>query len=90
MDLDFYNRKPALGNTVGACLVQAHGQRNDQNHGDGHTMRTTSSLSALTSPDKPTMTGTVNTCNKWYDVVKGASRNCDSHHDDHQRDCERD
>jgi LysM repeat protein len=28
---------------------------------------------ALTSPDKPTQTGTISTCNRWYDVISGDS-----------------
>jgi LysM repeat protein len=28
---------------------------------------------AKTTPDKPTQTGTISTCNKWYDVVSGDS-----------------
>lgn len=31
--------------------------------------RQTSSRVALSSPDEPTMTGTISTCDKWYDVV---------------------
>ncbi|PYH81903.1 hypothetical protein BO82DRAFT_414824 [Aspergillus uvarum CBS 121591] len=37
------------------------------------TTTTAVSLSVLPSPDKPTVTGTVSTCNAWYDVVEGDS-----------------
>ena len=30
-------------------------------------------MTRLTSPDKPTQTGTIRTCNLWYDVVLGDS-----------------
>ncbi|PCG90418.1 hypothetical protein PENOC_102090 [Penicillium occitanis (nom. inval.)] len=36
----------------------------------------TSSRVALSSPDEPAMTGTISTCNEWYDVV--ANDTCDA------------
>lgn len=57
--------------TAGAHLAQAHG------HGHGflhqRAATTTSSASALSSPDKPTLTGTISNCNQWYDVITGDS-----------------
>ncbi|CAG8236588.1 unnamed protein product [Penicillium salamii] len=57
--------------TAGAHLTQAHGH----DHGFLHqrAVTTTTSASALSSPDKPTLTGTASNCNQWYDVVSGDS-----------------
>ena len=38
-----------------------------------HTTTTTHPMTRLTKPDKPTQTDIINTCNAWYDVVKGDS-----------------
>lgn len=74
----------SLAAAAGTCLVQAHGYSHGSPVQHHHrratttattatTATTTSSVPALTSPDKPTMTGTVSNCNKWYDVVEGDS-----------------
>ncbi|KAJ5313358.1 uncharacterized protein N7443_000242 [Penicillium atrosanguineum] len=57
--------------TARAHLAQAHGH----DHGFLHRRATTTtdSVSALSSPDKPTLTGTISNCNQWYDVVSGDS-----------------
>jgi spore germination protein YaaH len=60
-----------VATTAGAHLAQAH----DHDHGFLHQRAaiTTSSASALSSPDKPTLTGTISNCNQWYDVISGDS-----------------
>lgn len=57
--------------TAGTYLAPAQ----TQNHGILVRRATTTATSAsvLSSPDEPTLTGTVSNCNKWYDVVKGDS-----------------
>ncbi|KAJ5153375.1 uncharacterized protein N7482_009853 [Penicillium canariense] len=54
---------------AGAGIVQGHGQ----GHGFLHRRAQTTSAEALSSPDKPTLTGTVTNCNQWYDVIEGDS-----------------
>jgi len=57
--------------TAGAHLAQAHAFGHDFLYKRATT--TTSSASALSSPDKPTLTGTASNCNQWYDVIEGDS-----------------
>lgn len=59
-----------LSVVAGAQLAQAFGQGHEFLH---KRAATTTSASALSSPDKPTLIGTVGNCNQWYDVVSGDS-----------------
>jgi hypothetical protein len=59
--------KPSLRSPL-ALLAGAAGHHNHV--AQSHHRRATS-VSAFTSPHGPTMTGTVDTCNKWYKVVSG-------------------
>lgn len=65
------SHKILVAATAGAHLAQAHGH--DHGFLYQRAATTTSSASALSSPDKPTLTGTISNCNQWYDVISGDS-----------------
>lgn len=54
-----------------AGIAGIAGAAGHHNHVAQSHHRRATSVSAFTSPHGPTMTGTVNTCNKWYKVVSG-------------------
>ncbi|KAJ5667621.1 hypothetical protein N7507_003485 [Penicillium longicatenatum] len=54
-----------------SLVVSVYGSIHGAYYGHGHHNKIAKRATGITSPDDPTQTGTISTCNLWYDIVDG-------------------